>query len=433
MRTSRALGLTLLATALLLLAPTSTFALDGTFVRTFGGGYGHSVYETPDGGAVLAGTYGALTDCCQPWLIKLGADGAVQWQRTYVAAGLGGARNIVPTRDGGYLMAGDGAEFLVLKLDVKGRVQWAKNYGDGGYAYEHVLEASDGNFLVTGQTFLGDGLAPDGRAMLLDPEGNILWQKVYGRPLLIDSFANAVEGYNGNFIVVGSSVGDYWVLELDHATGAVVWQNVYGGPFEDTGLVITKILSDRYLVVGASDTFSAGGLRNWWAVILSSTGKVQKEFSLGGFDAEDPHAATATSDGGFMIGGGSASFGPLRGDTWLVKFDSKAEIQWQKRYGFEERSDNAWQIQETRDGYTVIGDSYQYPIEYELFLMNIDKDGNVDPGSCGATADTDAIPFQTNAPGRVSVAKNKDTVEKAVDFEVVDNSQPFPIEACFSE
>jgi len=51
---------------------------------------------------------------------------------------------------------------------------------------------------------------------------------------------------------------------------------VYGGLFDDTGLVVTKVLSDRYLVVGASDTFSAGGLRNWWAVILDASGKVLK-------------------------------------------------------------------------------------------------------------------------------------------------------------
>ena len=59
-----------------LVTPPVTVAFDGaTWIRTYGGGYGHSVYETPDGGAILGGTFGAGFDCCRPWLIKLAIEG----------------------------------------------------------------------------------------------------------------------------------------------------------------------------------------------------------------------------------------------------------------------------------------------------------------------------------------------------------------------
>jgi hypothetical protein len=277
MRFAKLGSLTVIMIALLV-APLAAVAADSTWIRTYRGGYGHSVYETPDGGMMLAGTFGAGFACCQPWMIKLNADGSVGWQTTYDGPGLAGANNIVPTRDGGYIMSGEGLEMLVVKVDARGGVQWARNYGDGGLTHLRVLESDEGNFLVTGGTWLGDGINPNGRVLLLDPNGNVLWQDVYGRPFLVDYLTSSTMAYNGNFIVAGASRGDYWVMELDKDTGAIVWQNIYGGPLEDTGLVVTRVLKNRYLVVGASETYSEGGLRNWWALILNESGKVWKEF-----------------------------------------------------------------------------------------------------------------------------------------------------------
>jgi len=414
-----------------LVTPPVTVAFDGaTWIRTYGGGYGHSVYETPDGGAILGGTFGAGFDCCRPWLIRLNADGSVRWHVTYDAPGLAGANNIVPTPDGGYVMSGEGIEFMVVKVDADGNVLWAKNYGDGGYTNLRVVAAEDGNILVTGTTFLNAEIRTNGRAVLLDPDGNALWQKVYGRPYTPDHLTAATVAYNGNFIVAGSSRGDYWVMELDRGTGAIVWQNVYGGGAEDTGLIVTKVLNRHYLVVGASDSFTSGGLRNWWAVILTDTGRVWKEFSLGGFDAEDPHAAIATSDGGFIIGGGTGSFGSGFSDIWLVKFDSKLRIEWQKTYGLASRTDHAWQIQETPSGYAVIGDSYSFPETYEIWLMTLDRDGNVQSGECGSVSATSVSLERTRSDVRDAGTLTYDTAIRPVDMKVAVTTVPWPIESC---
>jgi len=430
MRFSQFLSRTVALIALLA-APAVCLGLDSsTWIRTYAGGYGHSVYETADGGALLAGTYGAGGACCQPWLIKLAADGSVQWHITYDAPGLAGANNIVPTRDGGWLMSGEGIEFMLVKLDANGNVLWAKNYGDGGYTHMRVLEAGDGSILVTGATWLGDGGAQNGRALLLDPDGNVLWQNVFGQPLLPDYLTNATEAYNGNFIVVGSLRGSYWAMELDKGTGQAVWQNTYGGPFDDVALVVTKVMKNRYLVVGASESFNEGGFRNWWAVILNQSGKLWKEISLGGRDAEDPHTAIATSDGGFMIGGGTGSFGSGFSDIWLVKFDSRARVEWQKAYGLSGRTDSAWHIQETATGYAVIGDSYWFPVEYEIWLMTLDRDGNVANGQCGSVVDTTAVPWRTEASEIEGGAWTFNVGTKWSDMKVGATRQSFAIETC---
>lgn len=420
----------LLATVVLGLCPTLAFALDGTWIRTYLGGYGHSVLETADGGAILGGTFGAGFDCCRPWIVKLNPDGSPAWEVTYDAPGLAGANNLIRTRDGGYVFSGEGTSFMVVKIDAEGNVLWARDYGDGGYTHLRVLEADDGRLLLTGATALEDPSTSNGRAVLLDPDGEVIWQKVYGRPGPNEFFTDAIQGYNGNFIVAGSARGDYWLLELDRATGNAIWQNTYGGGAEDTGLDVTPVLKRYYMVVGASDSFSDGGLRNWWAVIVGQNGKVSKEFSLGGADAEDPHAAIATSDGGFLIGGSSGSFNKVAGEIWLVKFDARAKVEWQKTYGIPERSDNAWEIHETATGYTVIGDSYTFPTEYEHWLMRIDRSGNVEDGGCGAVGDTGVTPKATAANVRPAGSPGIDTKIAPVDLDVVATRLESPIEAC---
>lgn len=414
---------------------TTVLAFDGpTWIRTYAGGYGHNVYDTPDGGAILAGTYGAGFDCCRPWLIKLAPDGSVEWHRTYEAAGLAGANNIVPTQDGGYVLSGDGTEFRVVKLRADGTVQWGREYGDGGYTHLRVLETGDGEILVTGATQLGDGASTNGRAVLLDANGVVIWQKVYGRPFIPDYLTSAVVAHNGNFLTIGSSRGSYWVMELDRATGDIVWQNLYGGGLEDTALVVTPLpKGNNYLVVGASESFTEGGNRNWWAVILRENGKLWKQFSLGGLDAEDPHSVIATSDGGFMIGGGTGSFGAGFSDIWLVKFDSRQRVEWQKAYGKADRTDSAWQIQETSSGYTVIGDSYFFPETYDIWLMTLDGDGNIEQGTCGTVTDTAADPRRTRATTQDAGCLTWDAPQKAVDMRVDSTLQTFSLETCGPE
>lgn len=423
-------GLILLSA--LLTIPSLSLGMDETtWIRTYRGGYGHSVFPTDDGGAMLGGTFGAGSGaCCQPWLVKLGPDGGVDWHMTYEASGLSGANNIEPTSDGGYLIAGEGIELFAVKVDARGNVEWAKNYGDGGYTHGRVLVTPDDHYLLFGATkLLDNGFYSNGRVLKLDRDGNIVWQKVLGRYGSQEYFTSATLAYNGNYILAGMTQGDYWVVEMDTA-GEVVWQMSYGGFAEDTGLVVTKVLGKYYLVVGASDSFAEGGQRNWWAILVSQNGRLAKQLSLGGLDAEDPHTAIATSDGGFMIGGGTGSFGSGFSDLWLVKFDSHLRIEWQRTYGSSWRTEHAWQIHELDTGYAVIGDTYAFPTDYDIWLMHLDPEGQVLYGDCGSVEDTSVTPTRTRARGETAHLFSWDTDLRATPVKIAPTPLPYPIESC---
>ena len=85
-----------------------------------------------------------------------------------------------------------------------------------------------------------------------------------------------------------------------------------------------------------------------------------------------------TSDGGYIVAGGTFSFGTGNDDIWVIKLDSSGEIAWQKTYGgnnYEESSS----IQQTSDGgYILAGitDSFGAGGQ-DLWVLKLDTDGNI--------------------------------------------------------
>ena len=98
--------------------------------KTYGTYEGYSVIQTTDGGYAVSGvnaTYG-LHGYNQflPTLVKTDSSGEMQWKKTYgTEFGVSyAAKSIVQTTDSGYVLSGYGG--WILKLDAEGNVQWNK-------------------------------------------------------------------------------------------------------------------------------------------------------------------------------------------------------------------------------------------------------------------------------------------------------------------
>lgn len=95
------------------------------------------------------------------FLMQLGVSGAVNWTRTYGGPGMEfGGYNVVQTSDGGFALGGNttsfgaGAQdFLLLKTNAGGTLQWARTYGgpSSDYGYE-IIEAAPNEFVIHGNT-----------------------------------------------------------------------------------------------------------------------------------------------------------------------------------------------------------------------------------------------------------------------------------------
>ena len=123
---------------------------------------GSSLIQTSDGGYAIAGTtqsFGAGE--ADVYVVKLDANGNLQWTKAIGGPSNDESHSLIQTSDGGYAIAGytysfsaGGRDVYVIKLDANGNLQWTKTIGgpsdDWGLS---LIQTSDGGYAIAGHTF----------------------------------------------------------------------------------------------------------------------------------------------------------------------------------------------------------------------------------------------------------------------------------------
>lgn len=175
------------------------FALDGAgqlrWEQTLGGGKdgdaGFGVLRADAaGGVVVIGaseSYGAGRD--DIWLIRLDAQGAVQWARTYGGEEDDEGRAIWHDGSGGFWLTGFTRGFdakksdtFTLHVDGDGWPLQMARYGDDGKERGYAMLPRPGGWTLLGVTDSVDG-TEDGYALGLDADGEVVWMKRIGSDL----------------------------------------------------------------------------------------------------------------------------------------------------------------------------------------------------------------------------------------------------------
>jgi hypothetical protein len=211
---------------------------------------------------------------------------------------------------------------------------------------------------------------------------DILWEKSYGgrqAEYLMDAVPTADYG----FILAGSSISgksgnknqpnngdlDFWIWKMDEA-GDLDWQKSFGGSGTDFLQSVRLTNDGGFILAGTSNSPKSDekkedcrGGDDFWVIKLDAKGGQQWQKTIGGSGQEKLKSVCPTKDGGYILGGTSASdksgdktekgFGNL--DYWIVKLDKDGKIEWQKTYGGE-YIDELRSIEQTNDiGYILGG------------------------------------------------------------------------------
>ncbi len=247
--------------------------------KRFGGtlyDYLNTVAATDDGGFLLGGV--SLSDISgnktEPnrsgqtftpdiWLVKIDADGNLQWDKTLGGTLSDNLSDVAKTADGGFLVGGTSTsgiggdktqanysgsygDWWIIKIDALGNKVWDKVYG--GIAADDIkkiVQAADNGYLISGisnSPISGDKTesnlgAIQGWLVKIDAAGQKQWNKTI---FLADNiyFAYAIETFDGCFAAamdITEGIGgynthpnrdsildfDYWMLKfcMDDAIG----------------------------------------------------------------------------------------------------------------------------------------------------------------------------------------------------------------------
>ena len=77
--------------------------------------------------------------------------------------------------------------------------------------------------------------------------------------------------------------------------------------------------------------------------------------TYGGNDIDDAMSVQQTLDGGYIVAGGTSSFGAGGQDAWLIKTDTSGDTVWTKTHGGL-YDDRAYCVRQTlEEGYIITG------------------------------------------------------------------------------
>jgi len=147
-----------------------------------------------------------------------------------------------------------------------------------------------------------------------------------------------------------------------------LWTRAYGGTEFDAGNSIQQTSDGGYIVTGGTNSFG----HNLWLLKLDSSGDTLWTKTYGGINNDGGKVVLQTSDGGYFIAGNTESFGVGNGDIWLLKTDSLGDTIWTQTHGFV-GSESCEAAEQTSDGgYVITGWT-----GWDLLLLKTDQYGDI--------------------------------------------------------
>lgn len=215
------------------------------------------------------------------------------------------------TMSGGTTEASSTYKMLLFGLDSRGELLWQKNYGGSGDDLAYSLtRTKEGEFIVTGATGSFGGGGVNGVVMKTDAGGIIKWQKYFATPG-DDYLFCSTQASDGGYLVAGESFlaeksteSNAWVIRLSE-TGGDEWQKAYGFGINDYAMGVINSGKHGFIVVGGTSTSSV--FHESWAMKLDWSGKPKwkKSYDLTGNDIL--YSARGLSSGSFQAVGAFSS------------------------------------------------------------------------------------------------------------------------------
>lgn len=199
-----------------------------------------------DGSVVAVGSVYPPDTASNIFLAKLSAVGEPVWIRTYGGGGSDRGYSLDVLPDNGFVIGGHTGSFgagaldtYVLRTDSSGGQLWHRWFGtEYDDCVGNVTVAQNGDILVSGcktMYMAGNNTYLRSQAIRLTPDGDVIWDHLFGIPDIFNGRLTAKEFPDGSFVAVGDQINTatgypHGSLLKYTADGDSLWMRSYTHP-----------------------------------------------------------------------------------------------------------------------------------------------------------------------------------------------------------
>jgi len=288
---------------------------------------------------------------------------------------------------------------------------WTRTFGgpraDHGYS---VQQTADNGYIIAGETHSYGAGESDVWLIKTDANGDTLWTRTFGGPDEDKAYSVQQTADNGYIIAgethsYGAGESDVWLIKTD-ANGDTLWTKTIGGPHYDDGYSVQQTTDGGYIIAGGTYKFSPLGNWDVYLIKTDASGNTLWTKTFGGTEGDYGYSVQQTTDGGYIIAGYTESYSVGESDVWLIKTDASGNTLWTKTFGGTEK-DYGRSVQQTADGgYIIAGYTESYGAGgYDVWLIKTEANGNtLWTKTFGGTDEDKAYSVQQTADGGYIIA-----------------------------
>lgn len=354
--------------------------------------YPTDIEPTSDGGYVMLSYYSGSNNV---YVTKLASNGDVEWVKSYGGTSTDRAYDIDQTSDGGYVFVGytdsygqGGSDMLVVKIDANGIVEWDRAYGgtedEVGYA---IVQTIDGDYFAVGScNSFGQG-NEDFYIIRIWTTGTLVTDRVIGTDKLERAY-DVTQDVSGDIVAVGYTndlSGHYNMIATKFTSNMThQWTRIYGGTDEETGKFISPTTDGGVIIGGYSQSFNPENSQDDMYLVKTDSDGLSEVClqEMIYYPIVNPPVMNVACGVGTATGSAiSSAASPVitSSNEFVHQLNGCEQNKFQRNYFYDDHSTKITSVKQTIDnGYALAGSAYQLSADKQyMTLMKTDIEGEV--------------------------------------------------------